>query len=330
MAQDYSFDVVSQFARQELVNAVNQAQREIATRYDFKDTGATIELNEKEINLHGPSDFKMKAMLDVLQSKLVKRQLSLKILKPGPIEPAAKGTVRQKIELQEGIADELARELVKQIKQVSPKVQPRIQGDAIRVSSREKDLLQQVIQALKASEGAVPLQFINYRCVMDPDPELYALAERVGKGLRTRQQTVAVAESCTGGLLGGALTDVPGSSSYFLGGLIAYADQVKLVQLGVPASTLKTHGAVSAETAAAMAEGVRRLLRSGLGVSITGVAGPAAEDNKPAGLTFIGLADSKTTTHRLQWQGHRWENRRRSVLAALELLVRALEGMSCQ
>ena len=105
----------------------------------------------------------MKAMLDVLQSKLVKRQLSLKILKPGPIEPAAKGTVRQKIELQEGIADELARELVKQIKQVSPKVQPRIQGDAIRVSSREKDLLQQVIQALKASEGAVPLQFINYR-----------------------------------------------------------------------------------------------------------------------------------------------------------------------
>src|SRR5438132_5077356 len=96
MAQDYSFDVVSQFDRQELVNAVNQAQREIATRYDFKDTGATIELNEKEINLHGPSDFKMKAMLDVLQSKLVKRQLSLKILKPGPIEPAAKGTVRQK------------------------------------------------------------------------------------------------------------------------------------------------------------------------------------------------------------------------------------------
>ena len=163
MAQDYSFDVVSQFDRQELVNAVNQAQREIATRYDFKDTGATIELNEKEINLHGPSDFKMKAMLDVLQSKLVKRQLSLKILKPGPIAPAAKGTVRQKIELQEGIADELARELVKQIKQVSPKVQPRIQGDAIRVSSREKDLLQQVIQALKASEGAVPLQFINYR-----------------------------------------------------------------------------------------------------------------------------------------------------------------------
>ena len=163
MAQDYSFDVVSQFDRQELVNAVNQAQREIATRYDFKDTGATIDLGEKEITLHGPSDFKLKAMLDVLQSKLIKRQLSLKILKPGPIEPAAKGTARQKLELQQGIDDELARNLVKQIKLVSPKVQPRIQGDAIRVSSREKDLLQQVIQTLKASDTPVPLQFINYR-----------------------------------------------------------------------------------------------------------------------------------------------------------------------
>ena len=163
MAQEYSFDVVSQFDRQELVNAVNQAQREIATRYDFKDTGASIELGESEITLAGPSDFKMKAMLDVLQGKLVKRQLSLKILKPGPIEPAAKGTVRQKLELQQGIDDELARTLVKQIKLVSPKVQPRIQGDAIRVSSREKDLLQQVITALKATETQVPLQFINYR-----------------------------------------------------------------------------------------------------------------------------------------------------------------------
>jgi len=163
MAQDYSFDVVSQFDRQELVNAVNQAQREIATRYDFKDTGASINLGESEITLNGPSDFKMKAMLDVLQGKLVKRQLSLKILKPGPIEPAAKGTVRQKLELQQGIDDELARSLVKQIKLVSPKVQPRIQGDAIRVSSREKDLLQQVITALKATETQVPLQFINYR-----------------------------------------------------------------------------------------------------------------------------------------------------------------------
>jgi cyclic-di-GMP-binding protein len=163
MAQDYSFDVVSEFDRQELVNAVNQAQREIITRYDFKDSGATIELGENDITLSGPTDFKLKAMVDVLQSKLIKRQLSLKILKLGPIEPAAKGTVRQKLELQKGIDDELARNLVKQIKLVSPKVQSRIQGDAIRVSSREKDLLQQVIQSLKASDTPVPLQFINYR-----------------------------------------------------------------------------------------------------------------------------------------------------------------------
>ena len=163
MAQEYSFDVVSQFDHQELVNAVNQAQREIVTRYDFKDTGASIELGADEITLHGPSDFKLKAMVDVLQSKLVRRQLSLKILKPGPIEPAAKGTVRQTLTLQQGISDELARDLVKQIKQISPKVQPRIQGDAIRVSSREKDLLQQVIQALRAADTPVPLQFINYR-----------------------------------------------------------------------------------------------------------------------------------------------------------------------
>ena len=163
MAQDYSFDVVSQFDRQELVNAVNQAQREITTRYDFKDTGASIDLGEDEITLLGPSDFKLKAMIDVLQGKFVKRNLSLKILKPGPIEPAAKGSVRQKLELQEGIDDELARSLVKQIKQISPKVQPRIQGDLIRVSSRDKDMLQQVIQALKAEESPVPLQFINYR-----------------------------------------------------------------------------------------------------------------------------------------------------------------------
>ncbi len=163
MAQDYSFDVVSQFDRQELVNAVNQAQREIATRYDFKDTGSTIELGGDEVILHGPSEFKVKAMLDVLQTKLIRRNLSLKIIKPGAVEPAAKGTVRQRLTLQQGIADDLARDLVKTIKQVSPKVQPRIQGDAIRVSSREKDLLQKVIQTLRDAETPVPLQFINYR-----------------------------------------------------------------------------------------------------------------------------------------------------------------------
>jgi nicotinamide-nucleotide amidase len=158
-----------------------------------------------------------------------------------------------------------------------------------------------------------------------PDPEVFALAQQVGERLRQHGQWLAVAESCTGGLLGAALTDVPGSSAYFLGGLISYADRVKVELLRVPEPTLRRHGAVSEQTATAMAEGVRQLLKADIGVSITGVAGPDAEESKPAGLTFIGIAGGSSTTHRFQWTGDRWDNRRRSVIAALELLVRALE-----
>ena len=172
---------------------------------------------------------------------------------------------------------------------------------------------------------------------MPPDSEVFALAQQVGERLRQRGQWLAVAESCTGGLLGAALTDVPGSSAYFLGGIVCYADRVKVDLLRVPEPTLRQHGAVSEQTAAAMAEGVRQLLRADVGVSITGVAGPDAEESKPAGLTFIGMAAPTlpsprgggelmaSTTHRFQWNGDRWDNRRRSVIAALELLVRALE-----
>ena len=160
---------------------------------------------------------------------------------------------------------------------------------------------------------------------MPPDPEVFALAQQVGERLRQRGQWLAVAESCTGGLLGVALTDVPGSSAYFLGGIISYADRVKVELLAVPESTLRQHGAVSEQAAAAMAEGVRQLLHADVGISITGVAGPDAEESKPAGLTFIGVATDASTTHRFQWTGDRWDNRRRSVIAALELLVRALE-----
>ena len=160
---------------------------------------------------------------------------------------------------------------------------------------------------------------------MPPDSEVFALAQQVGERFRQRGQWLAVAESCTGGLLGAALTDVPGSSAYFLGGVISYANRVKVELLRVPESTLRRHGAVSEQTAAAMAEGVRRLLQADIGVSITGVAGPDAEESKPAGLTFIGMATDASTTHRFQWNGDRWDNRRRSVIAALELLVRALE-----
>jgi nicotinamide-nucleotide amidase len=159
-----------------------------------------------------------------------------------------------------------------------------------------------------------------------PDPEIFARAQQVGERLRQLGRSVAVAESCTGGLLGAALTDVPGSSNYFLGGVITYADRVKVDQLAVPPSVLRTHGAVSAQTAAAMASGVRQLLRADIGVSITGVAGPGQEEGKPAGLTFIGLAAPQPITQRFDWTGDRWANRRQSVLAALELLARALES----
>jgi nicotinamide-nucleotide amidase len=158
-----------------------------------------------------------------------------------------------------------------------------------------------------------------------PDPEIFALAQQVGERLRKLRKSLAVAESCTGGLLGAALTDVPGSSAYFLGGVISYADQVKREQLGVLEATLHHSGAVSEQTAAAMASGVRRLMHADIGVSITGVAGPEAEGSKPVGLTFIGIAGTSVTTHRFQWTGDRWDNRRRSVIAALELLVRAPE-----
>src|SRR2546425_3507835 len=115
---------------------------------------------------------------------------------------------------------------------------------------------------------------------MPPDPEIYSLATQVGERLRRQGRWLAVAESCTGGLLGAALTDVPGSSAYFLGGVISYADRVKRDQLGVSEATLRRYGAVSEQTAAAMASGVRRLLHADVGVSITGVAGPDAEGSK--------------------------------------------------
>jgi nicotinamide-nucleotide amidase len=161
---------------------------------------------------------------------------------------------------------------------------------------------------------------------MPPDPQIYELATQVGERLRKLRKSLAVAESCTGGLLGAAVTDVPGSSAYFLGGVISYADRVKVEQLRVSEATLRRYGAVSEQTAAAMATGVRELLQADIGVSITGVAGPDVEGSKPVGLTYIGIAAGAVTTHRFQWTGDRWDNRRRSVIAALELLVRAPES----
>jgi uncharacterized protein YajQ (UPF0234 family) len=163
MAGDFTFDVVSQYDRQELVNAIDQTRREIATRFDFKGTKAGIELEKDTIQLVGDSEFQLKSVQDVLQSKAIRRGLSLKIFDYGKAEPAAGSTFRQEIALRQGINDELARKIVKVIRDNKPKVKAQVQGDAIRVSSKSKDELQSIIQLLRQQEYAVPLQFINYR-----------------------------------------------------------------------------------------------------------------------------------------------------------------------
>jgi uncharacterized protein YajQ (UPF0234 family) len=163
MAQQYSFDIVSQFDRQELKNAVDQALREIHTRYDLKDTGTTITLEPDKLIINTASEFTLSAVRDVLETKLVRRQLSLKILDYGKPEPASGGRVRQVITLKQGINEELAREIVRKLKRDHQKVQAQVQGDAVRVSAKVKDDLQAVIKDLRAQDYPVPLQFINYR-----------------------------------------------------------------------------------------------------------------------------------------------------------------------
>jgi PncC family amidohydrolase len=155
------------------------------------------------------------------------------------------------------------------------------------------------------------------------DPELRALAERLqavclGAGLR-----VAFAESCTGGRVGDALTDVTGSSGYVAGGIVAYEDGAKVDLLGVPPDTLAAHGAVSAQVALAMAEGARSRFATDLAVSVTGIAGPGgATAGKPVGLTYVGLADADgATVRRFTWAGDREANKAASARAALELLL---------
>ncbi|RDV81299.1 competence/damage-inducible protein A [Ammonifex thiophilus] len=153
------------------------------------------------------------------------------------------------------------------------------------------------------------------------------IEEVVGRLLRDRGFTIGVAESCTGGLLGGRLTDVPGSSDYFLGGVIAYANEVKEQVLGVPLEVLRTVGAVSSQTAQAMAEGVKRLLGTTLGVGITGIAGPGgATPQKPVGLVYIALATPEgTEVKRFEFPGHRAAVRQGAVNGALMLVRRYLE-----
>jgi cyclic-di-GMP-binding protein len=162
---DNSFDVVSIVEMPEVLNAVQQATKEIQTRFDLKNTKSEIDLNEKDkkIVVHSSDDFKVKAVVDVLQQKLAKRKVPLKNFIYGSIQPAAGSTSRQEITIQSGIPIEKAREIVKAIKDSKVKVQASIQGDVVRVSGKSRDLLQEIIQLLRQSDFGLELQFTNYR-----------------------------------------------------------------------------------------------------------------------------------------------------------------------
>jgi uncharacterized protein YajQ (UPF0234 family) len=158
-----SFDIVSQVELPEVGNAVAQAQKEIANRFDLKGTAAGIEQKEQALVLTANDEFGLRAVNDVLQGKLVKRGVNLKALDYGKIEPAAKATVRQEVKIVTGIATEKAKEIVKAIKDAKLKVQAAIQGEQVRVTGKKKDDLQSVIALLRSKDFGIPLQFTNYR-----------------------------------------------------------------------------------------------------------------------------------------------------------------------
>ena len=166
MAKDCRFDIVSEFDRQELVNAVDQVKRDVSSRFDLKDSNSSVELEaDKEITVTTSDEMKLRNIYDILQSKLVKRNISIKVLDPQPVENALGGNVRQVYKLKKGLTQELAKKIVADIKDMKKKVQASIQGDQVRVSGKDKDELQSVIQALRKNEDKYdyPLQFTNYR-----------------------------------------------------------------------------------------------------------------------------------------------------------------------
>lgn len=166
MAKECSFDVVSEFDKQELVNAVDQTKRDLTSRFDLKNSNSDIELEaDKTITIKTSDDMKLRNILDILQTKLVKRDLSIKILDPQPLESALGGTVRQVFKLRKGLSQELAKKVVADIKESKIKVQASIQGDQVRVTGKDKDDLQAVIKMLreKSENYDYPLQFQNYR-----------------------------------------------------------------------------------------------------------------------------------------------------------------------
>lgn len=163
MSQECSFDIASKVDLQEVDNAVHQTAREIGQRFDFKGSPVSVSREEHALLLSAEDEFKLKQVLDILETKLVKRQVSLKALSRGNVESAGGGRVRQRIELQQGIPIEKARELVKLVKGTKRKVQVQIQEDQVRVFGRDKDELQAVIQFLREQDLGIHMQFLNYR-----------------------------------------------------------------------------------------------------------------------------------------------------------------------
>ena len=163
MAGEISFDVVSDFDEQELRNALDQVRREVQQRYDFKGAHVDLAQEKERLVLVTDSEMRARAIRDLVESKAVRRNLSLKIFEWGQVLPAGGNKVRQEITLRRGLPDDLARKLVKLIRDEFPKVQPRVQGDAIRVAGKSRDELQKVIVRLRELDEAVPLQFENYR-----------------------------------------------------------------------------------------------------------------------------------------------------------------------
>lgn len=165
MADEHSFDIVSKVDLQEVLNAVQQAMKEISQRFDFKDSKSNIELNndKNEIVIVSDDEYKLKSVIDIFQGKLVKRRVSLKSLVYGKIEPALSGTVKQVITLQQGIPTEKAKEIVKMIKDTKLKVQAEIQKDQVRVRAKKIDDLQSLISLLKEKDLGIHMEFANYR-----------------------------------------------------------------------------------------------------------------------------------------------------------------------
>jgi len=164
MAAENTFDIVSKVDLQEVSNAIQNALKEIHTRFDLKNTHSDIQLEGKEaLVLSSADEYKLKAVNDILQGKLVKRGVPLKAMTYGVVEPAAGSTVRQRITLQQGIPIEKAREIVKVIKDSKKKVQASIQGDTVRVSGKDRDTLQEIIALLKGRDFGIDMQFTNYR-----------------------------------------------------------------------------------------------------------------------------------------------------------------------